>query len=114
MNNQTPLQLNEANFESEVHQASVPVLVDFWAVWCQPCRVLGPTIESLAGEYGDRAKIGKVDVDTNQELAKQYAIQSIPTTLLFVDGQVVERFVGVASKDDLTHAIDQSLRTVTA
>ena len=90
------------------------VLINFWGPWCMPCRMLGPTIESLAGEYGDRAKIGKVDVDTNQQLAKQYAIQSIPTTLLFVDGQVVERFVGVASKDDLKRAIDQSLGTVAA
>lgn len=114
MNNKTILQLNEANFETQVKQSSVPVLVDFWADWCQPCHILAPTIDALADEYVDRINVGKVDVDTNHPLAKQYAIQSIPTTLLFVDGQVVERFVGVVSKDDLKRAIDQSLNVATA
>jgi len=114
MTNQTTLQLTDANFDREVRESSVPVLVDFWAQWCPPCRVLGPTIDALADEYVDRVKIGKVDVDTNKALAKQYAIGSIPTVLLFVDGKVVQRFVGIQSKDELAQALDQAIVPVAA
>ena len=106
MTNTKPRTFDESNFESEVKQAATPVVVDFWAPWCAPCRVYGPTIEALASEYGDRVRIGKVDLDTNHNLARAYGIQSIPTTLLFVDGEPVKRFVGVVAKQTLKDAID--------
>jgi len=112
--NHTLLHLNEADFEQEVTQSSVPVLIDFWAEWCAPCRMFGPTIESLATEYGDRAKIAKVDVDANQALAQKFTIQSIPTTLLFVNGEVVDRFTGVVPKQHLEQALDRALNASAA
>lgn len=108
------IQFTDANFNDEVLLSSGPVLVDFWAEWCQPCRVLGPTIDALADEYAGQAKIGKVDVDANKKLAQQYAVQSIPTVLLFVNGEVVQRFVGIQSKDDLAHALDQAISPIAA
>lgn len=114
MTNQSPLTFNDANFETEVLQSSTPVLVDFWAEWCPPCRVYGPTIDAVASEYAGIAKVGKVDVDANPGLSKEHAIQSIPTTLLFVDGQPVKRFVGVASKQELKESLESALRHVAA
>ena len=107
MSDPSTLHLTAANFDHEVRESPVPVLVDFSANWCQPCRALGPTIDVLAEEYVGRVKIGKVDVDTNPDLANEYSVQSIPTVLLIVDGKVVERFVGIHSKDELAHALDQ-------
>lgn len=92
------LELNESNFDNEVISADVPVLVDFWAVWCGPCRMLTPTIEALAEELGDKVKVGKVNVDENQQLAAKYGIMSIPTVIIFKDGKVVEQFIGVQPK----------------
>jgi thioredoxin 1 len=114
MANQPTLQLTDTNFDREVGESSKPVLVDFWAEWCQPCRVLGPTIDALAGEYANRVKIGKVDVDANSNLAKQYSVQSIPTVLLFVDGKVTQRFVGIQSRDELANALDQVISPAAA
>jgi thioredoxin 1 len=91
-------ELNEASFQSEVIDCSMPVLVDFWAVWCGPCRMLTPTIESLASEYAGKVKIAKVNVDENQQLAAKYGIMSIPTVMVFKDGKVVEQFIGVQPK----------------
>ena len=103
---------NTANFESDVLGSDLPVLVDFWAEWCPPCKLLGPIVDQVAGEYAGKAHVGKVDVDANGELAQRYGISSIPTTLVFVNGQVVEKFVGLVSKDALAQAIDRSLDTV--
>jgi len=114
MPHQTTLQLTDANFDREVHGSPIPVLVDFWAEWCPPCRVLGPTIDALANEYVDRVKIGKVDVDANHNLAKQYDVWSIPTVLLLVDGKVAQRFVGVQSRDELSQALDRVANPITA
>lgn len=114
MNDHKPINLTDSNFDSEVKRSSIPVLVDFWAEWCPPCRAFGPTVEALAAEYGGRAKVGKVDVDANPHLSHEFAIQSIPTTLLIVDGQVAKRFVGVVSKEDLSEAIDDALPSVAA
>ncbi|MDP7008022.1 MAG: thioredoxin [Phycisphaerales bacterium] len=100
------LEFTDANFQEEVLNASQPVLVDFWAEWCGPCKAIGPTIEELASEYADKAKVGKVDIDSNRDIAMQFNIQSIPSILIFKDGQVIETFVGMKAKGDLAAAID--------
>lgn len=100
------LEFTDNNFETEVLKSQVPVLVDFWAEWCQPCRMLTPTIEAIAGEYQGKAKIGKVDTDSNREVSVKYGIQAIPTVLLFKDGQVAKKFVGLTPKDQFKTALD--------
>ena len=89
------LEFTDANFQEEVLNASGPVLVDFWAEWCGPCKAIGPAIEELASDFDGKAKVGKVDIDSNRDIAMQYNIQSIPSILIFKDGQVVETFVGM-------------------
>ena len=101
------LELTDENFEQEVVQSDTPVLVDFWADWCQPCRMVGPTIDGLAEEYAGRVKVGKVDVDANQSVAAKFAISSIPTILLFKNGQIVQKFVGVAPKQQFATELDK-------
>lgn len=101
--------LNSKNFESEVLQSKTPVLVDFWAQWCGPCKMLSPILDELAGEYEGKVKIGKVDVDTNQELSAQYSVLSIPTLLIFKDGKVQEQHVGLKGKSELKKALDDAL-----
>ena len=99
----------DANFDSDVLGVSHPVLVDFWAEWCQPCRMLSPTIDALADEYDGRASIGKVDTDSNRETAMKFNITAIPTVLLFHGGELREKFVGMVNKDKLSKAIDALL-----
>ena len=94
-----------ANFKSEVLDSSTPVLVDFWAEWCGPCRMLGPTIDQVATEVKGKAKVGKLDIDSAQEVAVQLGIQSIPTVILFKNGQAVNRWVGIRPKGDYVNAI---------
>jgi thioredoxin 1 len=101
-----PVELTTENFESMVLQAKEPVLVDFWATWCGPCRAIAPSIEALATEMEGQALIGKVDVDRQRQLATRYGIRSIPTLLIFKDGQVVDKIVGLQSKQ----AIERKLR----
>lgn len=93
-------------FDSEVLKANVPVLVDFWAEWCGPCRQMTPTIDALATEYGQKVKVGKLNVDDNGQTAMRYNIRSIPTLLLFKDGQVVEQRVGAMGKAEVQRMID--------
>lgn len=93
--------LTKENFEEEVLKSDKPVLVDFWAVWCGPCQMLGPTIEELAEEYEGKVKVGKVNVDEQPELARQYGIMSIPTLIYFKDGQVAEQTMGVQPKESI-------------
>jgi len=103
------LQITDASFDEVVLKSDKPVLVDFWATWCGPCRMLGPVIEELATEYGGRVVVGKVDVDNNQEFAAKYGVRNIPTVLVFKDGEVVGRQVGVAPKKTYTDALDSLL-----
>ena len=89
------LEITDRTFESVVLKSDKPVLVDFWAAWCGPCRMVGPIIDELSGEYDGRAVVGKVDVDSNQEFAAKYGVRNIPTVLLFKDGELIDRKVGV-------------------
>lgn len=98
--------LDEASFDQTINNAQTPVLVDFWAEWCPPCRILGPIVDEVADEVGGRAIVAKVDVDTNKALAQRYGIQSIPTVLVFRNGEIVDRFVGVQDADTLIGAIE--------
>lgn len=103
------LTLTDANFEEEVLQADKPVVVDFWAEWCMPCRMLAPTIEELAKEYGDRIKVGKVDTDSNRNISVKYGISAIPTVMIFNGGELAKRFVGLQPKKDFKAALDSLL-----
>jgi thioredoxin 1 len=102
--------ITEANFKAEVLDSAQPVLIDFWAEWCGPCRMVGPIVEELAGEYAGKAKVGKVDVDSQQALAGSFGVSSIPTLLVIKGGKVVNGRVGVGSKADLAKMLDEALR----
>ena len=103
------LQITDDNFEETVLKSDKPVLVDFWAEWCGPCRMLGPIIEELSSDYDGKAIIGKVDVDSNQQFAAQYGVRNIPTVLIFKDGELVNRQVGVSQKNVYSEYIDALL-----
>ncbi len=102
-----PLHFTDANFQSEVLESDQPVLVDFWATWCGPCRAVGPTIEELAKQYDGTVKVGKLNIDENQQSAGNFGIHSIPAVLLFKDGKVVETLVGVQPKQRYEQALQQ-------
>jgi thioredoxin 1 len=102
-----PIAVTDGDFAEQVIKSDQPVLVDFWAEWCAPCRALGPAIESLAADYEGRAVVAKVDIDANQQLARQFGIRSIPTVMLFDKGQVVDTFVGVRPKADYAAGLDK-------
>ena len=101
--------LTEANFDAEVLQSKLPVLVDFWAEWCGPCRMLTPTIDELATEFSGRAKVGKVNVDQNQMIAERYGIRSIPTLILFKNGEIIEQIVGSQTREVLKNKLTKAL-----
>ena len=100
------LEITDSNFEETVLKSDKPVMVDFWAAWCGPCRMVGPIIDELSEEYEGKAIIGKVDIDSNQQYAAQFGVRNIPTVLVFKDGELVDRKVGVSSKNDYAQAID--------
>ncbi len=101
--------VSDSEFESSVLQGDKPVLIDFWAEWCQPCKMLAPTVEEIAGEYEDKIMVGKLNVDDNPATATKYGIRGIPTLLLFKGGQVVQQLVGVKSKAEIKKVIDENI-----
>jgi thioredoxin 1 len=108
MAGQGVLEFTDQNFDAEVLQSGQPVLVDFWAEWCMPCRMLAPTIDELARDFVGKAKVGKVDTDANREITLKYQINAIPTVILFKDGQVVKKWVGMTKKAELAEAMTKS------
>ena len=103
------VEITDANFEEQVLKSDKPVMVDFWAAWCGPCRMVGPIIDELSAEYDGKAVVGKLDVDANQEFAAKYGVRNIPTVLVFQNGEVVGRQVGVAPKQTYADALEQLL-----
>ena len=103
------LEITDANFEEIVMNSDKPVMVDFWAAWCGPCKMLGPVINQIADEYEGKAVVGKLDVDANQQYAAQFGVRNIPTVLIFQNGELVGRQVGVSQKNTYTEAIDKLL-----
>ncbi|HWV37727.1 MAG TPA: thioredoxin [Vulgatibacter sp.] len=99
----------DSNFDSEVLQSQEPVLVDFWAVWCGPCRAIAPAVEELAKEYSGKAKVGKLNVDENQQVAARYGIRSIPTLLVFKGGKVIDQVIGAVPKSKLVDALNKAV-----
>lgn len=100
------IEITDGNFEQTVLQSEKPVLVDFWAVWCGPCRIVGPIVEEIASEYDGRAVVGKLDVDANRDTAVKFGIQAIPTLLLVKDGEVADRIVGATDKNTIKAKLD--------
>lgn len=103
------LEFTEQNFDQDVLKSPQPVLVDFWATWCGPCRMMSPTVDAVATEYAGRAKVGKLNVDENSSVASRYGIRSIPTLLLFKGGEIQEQLVGTVPKETLSRILDKHL-----
>jgi thioredoxin 1 len=101
-----PVKVTDGNFETEVLSADKKVLVDFWAEWCGPCRMVAPVVENIAAEYGDQIKVAKLNVDENQSTASRYGIMSIPTMLVMEDGKVIDKLVGYMPKDKLVSKLN--------
>jgi len=100
------VEITDQNFQSEVIDSGEPVLIDFWAPWCGPCRMIAPMVEELAGEYKGSVKIGKINIDDNPSAANNFGVSSIPTLMIFKAGEVIDRFVGVQPKNKLQAALD--------
>ncbi len=104
-----PVSITDENFDEEVLNADTPVLVDFWAEWCGPCKAIGPVMRDLANEYDGRVKVGKIDTDSNREVSVRFSISAIPTVILFSNGELVEKFIGLRGKREFKDSIDKSL-----
>ena len=100
-------EFTDQNFDTDVHDLTQPVLIDFWAEWCGPCKAIAPVIEEIASEYKDKVKVGKVDVDQNQNIAMKYGVRSIPTLLVMQNGKVVNQIVGAVPKKNITDVLDK-------
>ena len=107
MASEAVVELSDDNFETEVLKSDKPVLVDFWAEWCMPCRMLAPTIDELATQYEGKVKVGKLDTDANRDVSMKFDINAIPTIILFKDGQVVRKFVGITPKQEFASELDK-------
>ncbi len=107
MADDTVLELTDDNFEAEVLKADLPVLVDFWAEWCMPCKMIASTIEELAKEFNGKIKVGKLDTDANRDVSVKFGITAIPTIILFEGGEVVKKFVGVTSKSEFASELQK-------
>jgi thioredoxin 1 len=105
-----PMEFTDANFQQEVLNSDIPVLIDFWAVWCGPCKMIAPFVEEIAKEYDGKVKVGKLDVDNNPSVSMQYGIRSIPTLLFFRDGKVVDQIMGAVPKNMITSKLDSQLQ----
>ena len=103
------IEFNDQNFDSDVLKAETPVLVDFWAVWCGPCKAIAPIVEEIANDFTGKVKVGKMDVDNNNQVAMRYGIRSIPTLLLFNNGEVVDQVIGNVGKDSIESMISKTL-----
>jgi thioredoxin 1 len=101
------IEFKKDSFEEEVLKSDIPVLVDFWAPWCGPCQMMGPIVEELSSEMGDKAKVGKINIDENGEIAEKYGVMSIPTIIIFKDGEIAQQMVGVQSKDALKESLEK-------
>ena len=101
-------EFTDQNFDSEVLKSDQPVLVDFWAEWCMPCRMLTPSFENIAQDYAGKVKVGKLDTDANRDVAMKYSISAIPTVILFRNGQVAQKFVGLRQERDFKEALDSA------
>ena len=106
MASENVVEFTDQNFEQEVLKSSTPVLVDFWAEWCMPCRMLAPTIEKIAKDYAGKVKVGKLDTDANRDVAAKYSISAIPTVILFKNGEVAQKFVGLRKEQEFKAALD--------
>jgi thioredoxin 1 len=104
-----PIVLTDDNFSAEVLNASQPVIVDFWATWCGPCRMIAPIVQELSSEYEGRAKVGKLDVDAAQKTAAEFGIRSIPTLLIFKEGKVADQIIGAVPKGQITEKLEAAL-----
>ena len=109
MSSENILELTTSNFDDETKKTDAPILVDFWAEWCGPCRMVAPVLEQLAKDYAGKARVGKVNVDEHSAIAARFGVQSIPTLLLFKQGKVVEQYIGATSKDVLAKILDKHL-----
>ena len=109
MASEAVLTLTDDSFETDVLGSAEPVLVDFWAEWCQPCKMLSPTMDEIAEEYAGRAKVGKMNIDDHKQVALARNIQSIPTVLIFKNGEVAQTFVGIASKEKIAEALEAAM-----
>lgn len=102
-----PIEITDTNFETEVAKSELPVIVDFWAAWCGPCRMIAPIIEDLAEEYDGKVKVGKLDVDVNQQTAIKFGVRSIPTVLFFKNGSVAETIIGAVPKSAFVEKVNK-------
>ena len=103
------IELNDSNFDDEVVKSDLPVLVDFWAEWCGPCKMIAPSVEKISEEYSDKLKVGKLDVDSNPNISSTFGIRSIPTLLIFKNGSPVDQIVGAVSKDVISAKVDSHI-----
>ena len=106
-------EFTDENFDTDVTQSELPVLIDFWAVWCGPCKAIAPVIEEIAGEYEGQVKVGKVDVDQNKNTAMKFGVRSIPTLLVIKDGEVVNQIVGAVPKGNITNILKEVIQLIT-